>query len=149
MAIAPGTYDMTIQRRSDHSVSVTLKDSSNAAVNLGGYTIASQVWNTDRTTKAADVTCTITNAAGGAFDWKLTDTQTALLTLDEYKYDVLLTNGSVITVATVGPQGDSAVDKIDLDNAINKSIVYYDSTSSSLKADATWTTSSLTNGGNF
>ena len=58
-------------------------------------------------------------------------------------------NSSVITVATVGPQGDSAVDKIDLDDAINKSIVYYDSTSSSLKADATWTTSSLTNGGNF
>ena len=77
MAIAPGTYDMTIQRRSDHSVSVTLKDSSNAAVNLGGYTIASQVWNTDRTTKAADATCTVTSAVGGAFDWKLTDTQTA------------------------------------------------------------------------
>ncbi len=58
-------------------------------------------------------------------------------------------NSSVITVSTVGPQGDSATDKIDLDNVINKSIVYYDSTSSSLKADATWTTSSLTNGGNF
>ena len=58
-------------------------------------------------------------------------------------------NSSVITVATVGPQGDSATDKINLDNVINKSIVYYDSTSSSLKADATWTTSSLTNGGNF
>ena len=94
MAIAPGRYNMTIQRRSDHSVSVTLKDSNNAAVNLGGYTIASQVWNTDRTTKAADATCTVTSAAGGAFDWKLTDTQTALLTLDEYKYDVLLTNSS-------------------------------------------------------
>ena len=94
MAIAPGTYDMTIQRRSDHNVSVTLKDSNNAAVNLSGYTIASQVWNTDRTTKAADATCTVTSATGGTFDWKLTDTQTALLTLDEYKYDVLLTNGS-------------------------------------------------------
>jgi len=94
LAIAPGTYDMTIQRRSDHNVSVTLKDSSNAAVNLTGYTVASQVWNPSRTTKAADVTCTVTSATGGAFDWKLTDTQTALLTLDEYKYDVLLTNGS-------------------------------------------------------
>ncbi len=58
-------------------------------------------------------------------------------------------NSSVITVSTAGPQGASATDKIDLDNVINKSIVYYDSTSSSLKADATWTTSSLTNGGNF
>tara|TARA_B100001250_G_scaffold290577_1_gene252343 strand:- start:1398 stop:1739 length:342 start_codon:yes stop_codon:yes gene_type:complete len=94
MAIAPGTYDMTIQRRSDHSISVTLKDSSNAAVNLTGYTVASQVWNTERTTKAADAACTVTSASGGAFDWKLTDTQTALLTLDEYKYDVQLTNPS-------------------------------------------------------
>ena len=58
-------------------------------------------------------------------------------------------NSSVITVATQGPQGASAADEINVDNAINKSIVYYDSTSSSLKADATWTTSSLTNGGNF
>ncbi len=94
MAIAPGTYNMTIQRRSDHSVDVTLKDSSNAAVNLTGYTLASQVWNTDRTTKAADATVAVTNASGGTFTWSVTDTQTALLTLDEYKYDVLLTNPS-------------------------------------------------------
>ena len=58
-------------------------------------------------------------------------------------------NSSVITVATQGPQGASAADEINIDSAVNRSIVYYDSTSSSLKADATWTTSSLTNGGNF
>ncbi len=58
-------------------------------------------------------------------------------------------NSSVITVATQGPQGASATDRINLDNAINKSIVYYDSTSSSLKADTTWTTDTLTDGGNF
>ena len=58
-------------------------------------------------------------------------------------------NSSVITVSTAGPQGASATDIINLDNVINKSLVFYDSTSSSLKADATWTTSSLTNGGNF
>ncbi len=92
MAITPGTYDMTIQRRSDHTVNVTLKDSNNAAVNLTGYTLASQVWDTGRSTKAADVTCTITNASGGTFDWKLTDTQTTTLTAEEYKYDVRLTN---------------------------------------------------------
>ena len=58
-------------------------------------------------------------------------------------------NSSVITVATVGPQGASATDIINMDNVINKSIVYYDSTSSTLKADATWTTSTITDGGNF
>ena len=94
MAIAPGTYDMTIQRRSDHSVDVTLKDSNNAAVNLTGYTLASQIWDSGRTSKAADATVSVTSATGGTFTWSLTDTQTATFTADEYKYDVLLTNGS-------------------------------------------------------
>ncbi len=92
MAVAPGTYDMTIQRRSDHTVSVTLKDSGGSAVNLTGYTLASQVWDSGRSTKAADATVSVTNASGGAFDWKLTDTQTTGFTADEYKYDVRLTN---------------------------------------------------------
>ena len=92
MAIAPGTYDMTIQRRSDHTVSVTLKDSGGSAVNITGNTLASQVWDSGRSTKAADATVSVTNASGGAFDWKLTDTQTTGFTADEYKYDVRLTN---------------------------------------------------------
>ena len=58
-------------------------------------------------------------------------------------------NSSVIEVATQCPQGASAADEINVDNAVNRSIVYYDSTSSSLKADATWTTSTITDGGNF
>tara|TARA_R100001082_G_scaffold41712_1_gene22181 strand:- start:93 stop:434 length:342 start_codon:yes stop_codon:yes gene_type:complete len=94
MAIAPGTYDMTIQRRSDHSVSVTLKDSGGSAVNLTGYTLASQVWDSSRTTKAADATVSVTSTTGGTFTWSVTDTQTTAFTADEYKYDVLLTNGS-------------------------------------------------------
>jgi len=93
MAIAPGTYDMTIQRRSDHSVNFELK-SGGSAVNLTGYTLTSQVWDAGRTTKAADATITVTNTTGGLFTWKATDTQTATFTGDEYKYDVLLTNGS-------------------------------------------------------
>ena len=58
-------------------------------------------------------------------------------------------NSSVIQVATQGPQGASAADAINTDNAVNKSIVYYDGSSSSLKANNTWTTDTLTNGGNF
>ena len=58
-------------------------------------------------------------------------------------------NSSVITVATQGPQGPTAADTVNLDNAVNRSIVYYDSTSSRLVADATWTTNTITDGGNF
>tara|TARA_R100000458_G_C8257189_1_gene233155 strand:- start:334 stop:561 length:228 start_codon:yes stop_codon:yes gene_type:complete len=57
-------------------------------------------------------------------------------------------NSSVITVATQGPQGAQGT-TVNIDNAVNKSIVYYDSSSSTLKADATWTTSTLVDGGNF
>ena len=92
MAIEPGTYNMTIQRRSDHQVSLIMKDSSDAAINLTGYTIASQIWDTERTAKAADVTCAITTASAGTWTWTLTDTQTTTFTSDEYRYDVLLTN---------------------------------------------------------
>ena len=94
MAIAPGTYNMTIQRRSDHTISINLKDSSNAAVNLTGCTLTSQIWDTDRTTKAADATVSITNASGGVITWSVTDTQTSTFTAAEYRYDVLLTNAS-------------------------------------------------------
>jgi len=94
MAIAPGTYDMTIQRRSDHTVSVTLKDSSNAAINLTGYTLASQIWDSGRSSKAADATVSVTSTTGGTFTWSVTDTQTTTFTDDEYKYDVRLTNPS-------------------------------------------------------
>ena len=58
-------------------------------------------------------------------------------------------NSSIITMATQGPQGASAADSVNIDNAVNRSIVYYDSTSSRLVADATWTTNTITDGGNF
>ena len=61
-------------------------------------------------------------------------------------------NSSVIEVATQGPQGpsfaSSGVSLADT-NRVNKSIIYYDSASGSYKADSTWTTSTLTDGGNF
>jgi len=91
MAIDPGTYDITIQRRSDHSFAVTLKDSSDAAINITGYTLASQVWDSSRTTKACDASISVTNASGGAFTWSVTDTQTTSMSASEYKYDVLFT----------------------------------------------------------
>ena len=55
-------------------------------------------------------------------------------------------NSSVITVATQGPQ---APNQVNVDSAVDKSIVYYDGSSSSLKANNTWTTDTLTNGGNY
>mgnify|MGYP006229870025 FL=1 len=94
MAISPGIYNMTVQRRSDHSIQLVFKDSSNTAINLTGFTVAAQVWEETRTTKYADFTVTYTNRIAGTVDIALTDVQTATFTPEVLKYDVALTNGS-------------------------------------------------------
>jgi len=94
MAISPATYDMTVQRRSDHSIQLVFKDSSNNAIDLTGFTVAAQVWEETRTTKYADFAVTYTDRSAGTVDIALTDTQTATFSPNVLKYDVLLTNGS-------------------------------------------------------
>ena len=90
MAITPGTYNMTVQRRSDHSVQLIFKDSSNNAINLTGFTVEAQVWEETRTTKYADFSVAYTDRSAGSVSITLTDTQTATFTPDILKYDVLL-----------------------------------------------------------
>ena len=93
MAIAPGTYNISLQRRADYSITLQFKDSNNTAINLTGWTVEAQVWNQGRTTKYADFAVTYTNRSTGTIAIALTDTQTAVYP-DETYYDVLLTNGS-------------------------------------------------------
>ena len=94
MAIQPGTYNFTLQRRSDHAIPLLFKDSSSNAINLTGFTVAAQVWEETRTTKYADFSVTYTDRTAGSVKISLTDTQTATFTPEVLKYDVLLTNGS-------------------------------------------------------
>ena len=93
MAISPGQYNFSLQRRADHSITLQFNDSANAAINLTGWTVAAQVWNQDRSTKYADFTVTYTDRVAGTIAIALTDEQTATLPNEAY-YDVLLTNPS-------------------------------------------------------
>ena len=93
MAVQPGTYNITLQRRADYSVLLQFKDSSDAVINLTGYTAYAQVWNEGRTTKYADFSIAYTNHTNGQITISLTDTQTATF-IDELRYDVLLEDGS-------------------------------------------------------
>jgi len=61
-------------------------------------------------------------------------------------------NSSVITVATQGPQGatfSSSNTSLTDSGKVDKSVIYYDATAGQYKADSTWTTTSLVDGGNF
>lgn len=93
MAIQPGTYNITLQRRADYSITLQFKDSTDTPINLTGWTAAAQAWNADRTNKYADFTVTYTNRSTGTVSIALTAPQTASLP-DEAYYDVLLTNPS-------------------------------------------------------
>ena len=90
MAIEPGIYNFTLQRRSDHTIPLIFKDSNNAVINLTGFTVAAQVWEETRTTKYDDFSITYTDRSAGSVSITLTDTQTATFTPDILKYDVLL-----------------------------------------------------------
>tara|TARA_R100000231_G_scaffold53376_3_gene44930 strand:- start:317 stop:661 length:345 start_codon:yes stop_codon:yes gene_type:complete len=94
MAIVAGTYDFTVQRRSDHTELFRITDSNDDAVNLTGFTVAAQVWNKDRTGKYADFTVAYTNRTNGEFSLSLTHVQTLQFTPNELSYDVLLLNPS-------------------------------------------------------
>lgn len=93
MAISPGQYNFTVQRRADHSITLQFKDSTDSAINLTGWTVAAQVWNQSRTTKYADFTVTYTDRVAGTVAIALADDQTAAFPNEAY-YDVLLTNPS-------------------------------------------------------
>jgi NAD dependent epimerase/dehydratase family enzyme len=45
MSIGPGTYNFAVQRRADWSVLLQFKDSTDAAINLTGSTVAAQAWD--------------------------------------------------------------------------------------------------------
>ena len=94
MAIIAGTYDFTVQRRSDHTESIRITDGNDQAVNLTGFTIAAQVWDKERTGKYADFTVAYTNRTNGEFSISLTHVQTLQFTPNELSYDVLLLNPS-------------------------------------------------------
>ena len=94
MAIIAGDYDFTVQRRSDHTESIRITDSNDAAVDLSAFTIAAQVWDKDRTGKYADFTVVKTNATNGEFTMSLTHVQTLQFTPNELSYDVLLLNAA-------------------------------------------------------
>tara|TARA_R100000231_G_scaffold599_2_gene1094 strand:+ start:268 stop:504 length:237 start_codon:yes stop_codon:yes gene_type:complete len=59
---------------------------------------------------------------------------------------------NVVTVTTQGPQGPAFAatgTSLDDSNKVNDSIVYFDSSSGTFKADATTTKLTLVDGGNF
>ena len=93
MAIEPATYNFEVQRRADWSPLFQFKDSSNAAINLTGYTALAQAWNSERTKKYADFAVAYTSRADGKITLSLTDAQTEWFPAS-MNWDLMLQNAS-------------------------------------------------------
>jgi hypothetical protein len=93
MAISPGTFNDTLQRRADYGIQLQFLDSTEAPIDLTGWTVQMQVWNKARTTQYATAAVTYTSRVNGTVDLLLSDTDTATFPVEVY-YDVLLTNPS-------------------------------------------------------
>ena len=94
MAIIPGEKNFNLVKKSDFPLRLTFKDSTSSAIDLTGYTVAAQVWDTGRKIKFAEFGVTYTNRSSGIVDIKLTDEQTDNFIVGTLKYDVKLTEPS-------------------------------------------------------
>ena len=54
---------------------------------------------------------------------------------------------TVVTIATQGPQGPGL--SVDTTAKVDQSVVYYDASVGTFKADTVWTVPTLSDGGNF
>jgi hypothetical protein len=89
--IQPGVYNIKLQRRADYSIELQFKDANGVPIDLTGWTVAAQAYDSARTTKYADFTVTYIERINGRVRLKLPYTVTATFPR-ELVYDVLLIN---------------------------------------------------------
>ena len=92
MSIRPATYDDSIWTNAVYDMELQFQDKTEKNIDLTGWTISSQIWNSTKTTQYATFSVNTSNATNGTIVLSLTATQTSAFPLGTAKYDVLLTN---------------------------------------------------------
>ena len=55
MAVIAGEYNFSLHRSADHNVTLQFKDASDTAIDLTGWTVATQAWDRPPATKHATI----------------------------------------------------------------------------------------------
>ncbi len=99
----PANYPLAVRIGDTETVSVTVQDSSGAAVNITGRTYTAQVRATaDAASPLATFSCSVTNGAAGQFACTLSATTTAALSIGTGVWDCQETNGATVTTLLAG-----------------------------------------------
>lgn len=103
--------ELTLDQGTTFETSVALTNDDQTAINITGYTFASQIRKSYYSTNAvANLTVTVVDAANGNVKLSMTSANTANVKAGRYLYDLLMTDtGGVKTrviegVITVTPQ---------------------------------------------
>jgi hypothetical protein len=101
--MSPANLPLNIRIGDTETISVAIKDSTGAPVNITGRTYAAQIrTTTDAATALATFSCSITNAAAGTLAATLSATTTAALTAGLAVWDLQETNGTTVTTLLGG-----------------------------------------------
>ena len=101
--MSPANLPLNIRIGDTETISVAIKDSTGAPVNIAGRTYAAQIrTTTDAPTALATFSCSITNAAAGTLAATLSATTTAALTAGLAVWDLQETNGTTVTTLLAG-----------------------------------------------
>tara|TARA_R100001463_G_scaffold9313_8_gene27949 strand:+ start:1931 stop:2278 length:348 start_codon:yes stop_codon:yes gene_type:complete len=92
--MAAGTYNITIDKGSDFSFTVTLADSGGSAINISGYAFKAEIRRKPETKLEKAFTISITNGSGGVLKMALTDGDTRDLPVGKLRYDLVGKDGS-------------------------------------------------------
>ncbi len=92
--MAAGTYNFTVEQGATFTRLLTLKE-NDSAMNLTGYSAASQMRSTaDTSTVAGTFTATVSNAGAGQITLSMTATQTGNIEEGIYVYETEITSGA-------------------------------------------------------
>lgn len=83
--------EINIEQYATFSTTVNVEDSQGTAVNLSGYTAASQIRKSYYSTSANNLTATVTGIANGEITLSMTAANTSNLTPGRYLYDLVIT----------------------------------------------------------
>jgi len=92
--MAAGIHDLTIEKGITFDISITLKDSSNSALDVTNYTFKAEVRRKAETDLEKAFTVTKTNASSGVIELAMTAANTSALPKGNLKYDLIAQTGS-------------------------------------------------------
>lgn len=83
--------ELNVEQFASFSTTVNVEDAAGAAVNLYGYSAASQIRKSYYSTTAYDFTASVTGIANGEITISMTAANTANISAGRYLYDLVIT----------------------------------------------------------